>query len=71
MKVNLFIQIIVLQERQKFYIVKMKKKKLISYSKEDNIAPKKSKGQLSLATKKDKDFGGIPDIDPKKFLGCG
>ena len=51
--------------------VKMKKKKLSPNSKEENLAPKKSKGQAKLTAKKDKDFGGIPDIDPKIFLGCG
>lgn len=47
----------------------MKKKKLNSTLKEENVKPKKS--QKQLPTKKDEDFGGIPDIDPKKFLGCG
>ncbi len=47
----------------------MKKKKVNSSSKEENVAPKKS--QKELPTNKDKDFGGIPDLDPKKFLGCG
>jgi hypothetical protein len=49
----------------------MKKKKLSPILKEENLAPKKSKGQAKLAAKKDKDFGGIPDIDLKKNLGCG
>ena len=49
----------------------MKKKKLSPNSKEENPAPKKSKSQAKLTAKKDKDFGGIPDIDPKIFLGCG
>ena len=49
----------------------MKKKKLSPNSKEENLAPNKSKGQAKLTAKKGKDFGGIPDIDPKIFLGCG
>lgn len=47
----------------------MKKKKLNSTPNEENIAPKKS--QKELPKKKEKDFGGIPDLDPKKFLDCG
>ena len=49
----------------------MVKKKDISPSKEKiplktkNITPK------PLSPKKEKDFGGIPEIDPKRFLGCG
>ena len=33
------------------------------------LLTKKKKGRKPLSSKKDKDFGGIPDIDPKKFLG--
>ena len=49
----------------------MKKKELNSSSKEENLARKKSNRKKQIPTKKDKDFGGIPDIDPKRFIGCG
>ena len=49
----------------------MKKKKLNSNSKEENITYKKNTKRKPVAVKKDQDFGGIPDVDPKKFLGCG
>ena len=51
--------------------VKMKKKKLNSTSKEENVAHMKSNPKKQIASKKDKDFGGIPNIDPKRFIGCG
>jgi hypothetical protein len=46
-------------------------KKENSSSNEKKLLNKKSKDQNPLPSKKDKDFGGIPDIDPKKILGCG
>jgi hypothetical protein len=46
-------------------------KKENSSSNEKKLLNKKSKGQKPLPPKKDKDFGGIPDIDSKKILGCG
>lgn len=49
----------------------MKKKKLNSSSKEENVAHKKSNPKNRIPAKKDKDFGGIPDLDPKRFTGCG
>ena len=51
--------------------VKMKKKKLNSNSKEKNVTHKKSNPENQKPAKKAKDFGGIPDYDPKRFIGCG
>lgn len=49
----------------------MVKKKDISHSKEKTLLNEKNKTPKPLSPKKEKDFGGIPDIDPKRFLGCG
>ena len=71
MKINLFRQKIVLELDQKYYLVKIVTKKENSSSKGKKLSNKKKEGQKPLILKKDKDFGGIPDIDPKKFIGCG
>jgi hypothetical protein len=49
----------------------MEKKNIISNSKKKSITQKIKRKQRNLTSKKEKDFGGLPDIDPKKFLGCG
>jgi hypothetical protein len=49
----------------------MKKKKLKSTSKDENVAPKKGNGKKSFPLKAGKDFGGIPNMDAKIFLSCG
>ena len=71
MKVNLILQIIVLPKEQLYYLVRMNKKKTKSNSKEEKVTLEKSTGNKPHSAKNSKDFGGIPDIDPKKFLGCG
>ena len=49
----------------------MKNKKTGVNSK-NQIPPKKKNSKAAkIPAGKGKDFGGIPDIDPKKFLGCG
>jgi hypothetical protein len=49
----------------------MKKKKTRASSKTKVLPHEKNKKESIIAAAKEKDFGGIPDIDPKKFLGCG
>lgn len=53
------------------YLVKMMKKNKNTSSKGIKVAKVESTFKKTVAIKNDKDFGGIPDIDPKKFLGCG
>ncbi len=37
--------------------------------KKEPQAPQRPPKQAGKA--KEKDFGGLPDLDPKRFLGCG
>lgn len=49
----------------------MKKKKTKPNPKIKILPHDKYKKESINAAGKEQDFGGIPDIDPKKFLGCG
>jgi hypothetical protein len=49
----------------------MEKKNINASSKKKNITQRINKKQRNLTLKKEKGFGGPPDFDPKKFLGCG
>jgi hypothetical protein len=48
----------------------MKKKKTRPSSK-IKVNPLEKNKKESINAAKAKDFGGIPDIDPKNLLGCG
>ena len=48
----------------------MKKKKTWVNSKNQVLPQEKNKKELQMPGTKNIDFGDIPDIDPKKFLGC-
>lgn len=49
----------------------MKKKRTKPDPKIKVLADDKNKKESIIAAGKEIDFGGMPDIDPKKFLGCG
>ena len=48
----------------------MAKKKASSVKKKPLPQQEKSRGKQGPQSP-DHDFGGLPDLDPKKFLGCG
>ena len=49
----------------------MKGKKTGHNAKTQVLPQKKNEKAPKIPAGKDKDFGGIPEIDPKKFIGCG
>jgi len=49
----------------------MNKNKEAAKLKDETKPHQKIKKPKSAPSEKGNDYGGIPDIDPKKFLGCG
>jgi len=49
----------------------MKNKKTWVNSKNQALPQEKNKKESKMPATKNMDFGGIPDIDPIKLLGCG
>ena len=49
----------------------MQHKETVVNTKTQKLPQKKNERVPKIPPGKDKDFGGIPDFDPKKFLGCG
>ena len=60
-----------LRNEQWCYLDIMNKKKTTNNSKKTAFSQMKNIEEAKIPKDKNKDFGGIPDIDPKKFLGCG
>ena len=60
-----------LRKEQRCYLNIMKEKKTGHNTNTPAIPQKKNEKATKISSGKDEDFGGIPDVDPNKFLGCG
>ena len=59
-------------EVNKFLCIMQPVKKPVKKKKPANKSRKEKPGQNTADNQQSKfDFGGLPDIDPKKLLGCG